>query len=38
MSTARPRPQVMKLSDRAADRVKAIMADKGAGAGACESA
>ena len=28
MSTARPRPQVMKLSDRAAERIKAIMADK----------
>ena len=34
MSTPRPRPQVMKLSDRAAERIKAIMADKGAGAGA----
>jgi iron-sulfur cluster assembly protein len=34
MSTARPRPQVMKLTDRAAERIKAIMAEKGAaGAG-----
>jgi iron-sulfur cluster assembly protein len=33
MSMARPRPQVMKLSDRAADRIKAIMADKVAGTG-----
>jgi iron-sulfur cluster assembly protein len=31
--TARPRPQVMKLTGRAADRIKAILADKGAGAG-----
>ncbi len=32
MSTPRPRPQVMKLSDRAAERIKAITAEKGAGA------
>jgi iron-sulfur cluster assembly protein len=31
MSTARPRPQVMKLTERAASRIKAILADKGAG-------
>ena len=31
MSTQRPRPQVMKLSERAAERVKALMADRGAG-------
>ena len=32
MSTARPRPrpQVMKLTERAAERIKALMADKGA--------
>jgi iron-sulfur cluster assembly protein len=29
MSTPRPRPQVMKLTDRAAQRIKAILADKG---------
>ena len=29
----RPRPQVMKLTERAAERIKALMADKGAGAG-----
>ena len=33
MSTARPRPQVMKLTERAADRIKAILAEKGAGTG-----
>ena len=34
MSAARPRPQVMKLTERAAARIKAIMAEKGsAGAG-----
>jgi len=34
MSTARPKPQVMKLTERAAERIKAIMADQGAaGAG-----
>ena len=33
MSTPRPRPQVMKLTERAADRIKAILADKGEGAG-----
>jgi iron-sulfur cluster assembly protein len=33
MSTPRPRPQVMKLSDRAAERIKAIVTEKGAGAG-----
>jgi iron-sulfur cluster assembly protein len=32
MSTARPRPQAIKLTDRAAERIKAIMAEKGAGA------
>jgi iron-sulfur cluster assembly protein len=32
MSTPRPRPQVMKLTDRAAQRIKAIMAEKGEGA------
>ena len=31
MSTPRPRPQVMKLSDRAAQRIKAILAEKGSG-------
>ncbi|HJU30859.1 MAG TPA: iron-sulfur cluster assembly accessory protein [Hyphomicrobiaceae bacterium] len=31
MSTPRPRPQVMKLTERAAARVRAIMAEKGAG-------
>ncbi|MGE0849211.1 MAG: HesB/IscA family protein [Hyphomicrobiaceae bacterium] len=30
MSTPRPRPQVMKLSDRAAERIKSIMTSKGA--------
>jgi iron-sulfur cluster assembly protein len=29
MSTPRPRPQVMKLTDRAARRIKAILAGKG---------
>ena len=29
MSTPRPRPQVMKLTERAADRIKAILAEKG---------
>ena len=34
MSTPRPKPQVMKLTERAAERINAIMADKGAaGAG-----
>ena len=32
MSTARPRPQAIKLTDRAAARIKAIMAEKGGGA------
>jgi iron-sulfur cluster assembly protein len=32
MSTPRPRPQVLKLTERAADRIKAVMAEKGAGA------
>jgi iron-sulfur cluster assembly protein len=31
MSTPRPRPQVMKLTDRAAQRIKAILAEKGRG-------
>ena len=31
MSTPRPRPQVMNLTDRAAERIKAIMAGKSAG-------
>ena len=31
MTTPRPRPQVMKLTDRAAERIKAIMAGKGSG-------
>lgn len=31
MSTPRARPQVMTLTDRAAERIKAIMAEKGAG-------
>ena len=31
MSTPRPRPQVMKLTDRAAARVRSILAEKGAG-------
>jgi iron-sulfur cluster assembly protein len=31
MSTPRPRPQVMKLTDRAARRIKAILAEKGTG-------
>ena len=29
MSMPRPKPQVMKLTERAADRVKAILAQKG---------
>jgi iron-sulfur cluster assembly protein len=33
MSTPRPRPQVMKLTDRAAERIKSILAGKGTGAG-----
>lgn len=33
MSSARPRPQVMKLTERAAERIKAILAEKGAGTG-----
>jgi iron-sulfur cluster assembly protein len=32
MSTRRPRPQVLKLTDRAAARIRAIMAQKGEGA------
>jgi iron-sulfur cluster assembly protein len=32
MSTPRPRPQVMKLTERAAQRIKAILAEKPAGA------
>ena len=31
MSNPRPRPQVMKITDRAAQRIKAIMAEKGSG-------
>ena len=31
MSTPRPRPQVMKLTDRAARRIKAILAEKSSG-------
>jgi iron-sulfur cluster assembly protein len=31
MSTPRPRPQVMKLTDRAAQRIKSILAEKGPG-------
>ena len=31
MSNPRPRPQVMKITDRAAQRIKAIMAEKGGG-------
>jgi len=34
MSMSRPRPQVMKLTDRAAERVKALMADKVGSGGA----
>ena len=30
-TAARPKPQVMKLTERAAERIKAILADKGAG-------
>ncbi len=33
MSPARPRPQVMTLTDRAADRINLILAGKGSGAG-----
>ncbi len=33
MSTSRPRPQVMKLTERAAERVKALMAEKADAAG-----
>jgi iron-sulfur cluster assembly protein len=33
MSTPRARPQVMKLTATAAERIKAIMAEKGAGRG-----
>ena len=29
MRTARPRPQVMKLTERAANRIRALMAEKG---------
>ena len=32
MSTPRPRPQVLKLTDRAAARIRAILAQKGEGA------
>jgi iron-sulfur cluster assembly protein len=32
MSTARPKPQVMTLTERAAERIKAIMADNGGAA------
>jgi len=32
MSTPRPRPQVLKLTDRAAARIRAILAQKGKGA------
>ena len=32
MSPARPKPQVMKLTERAAERIRAILAEKGAGA------
>ncbi|MBX9591631.1 MAG: Fe-S cluster assembly scaffold SufA [Hyphomonadaceae bacterium] len=31
MSSARSRPQVMKLTQRAADRIKSILAEKGTG-------
>jgi len=33
MTTPRPKPQVMTLTSRAAERIKAMTADKGAGAG-----
>ncbi len=33
MSAPRPRPQVMKLTDRAADRIKAMLAQQAAGTG-----
>ena len=33
MSMPRPRPQVMRLTDRAAERIKALMADKAGEAG-----
>jgi len=33
MSTPRPRPQVLKLTDRAAARIRAIMAQRGEAAG-----
>jgi iron-sulfur cluster assembly protein len=33
MSTPRPRPQVLKMTDRAAARIRAIMAQKGDAAG-----
>ncbi len=32
MSSPRPKPQVMKLTDRAAERIKAILAEKGGAA------
>jgi iron-sulfur cluster assembly protein len=32
-ATSRPRPQVMKLTERAAERIRTIMAGKGADAG-----
>ena len=32
MSTARPKPQVMSLTERAAERIKAMTAEKGAAA------
>jgi iron-sulfur cluster assembly protein len=31
MSTPRPKPQVMKLTDRAAERIQSILASKGTG-------
>src|SRR5262245_32145283 len=33
-ATSRPRPQVMKLTERAAERIRTILADKTAGGGA----
>jgi iron-sulfur cluster assembly protein len=33
MSTARPRPQVLKLTERAAERIAAMTAEKGAAGG-----
>ncbi len=38
MTTPRPKLQAMTLTERAAERIKAVMAEKGAAAAACASA